>query len=328
MKKIAVAAIATLLVAVGVFAFIKSKEKISVKLAGGPTENKIAVVATLFPQFDFARAIAGDCAQITLLMPPGMESHSFEPTPADITKIGNARVFLYTGNTMEPWAKRLTASLGKKKTLLVVDVSHGVGLSGEEHAHDHKHGLGEQRGDGGKATTAPDPHIWTDPNNAMIMARNITAALSAVDPKNEALYKENAKNYIAQLVSIDRDLKTAVASAKRREIVMGGRNAMYYFLKRYGITARSAFDSCSAGQEPSVKAIAELKDEIQNEGLEIIYYEELQEPRVARALAEGTEARLLLLHSLHNLTKEEFDAGNTYVSIMRQNLENLKEGLR
>lgn len=315
MKKIIVLSVVALLAIL--FIFARSREKISVKLAGS-TDEKISVVTTLFPVYDFARAIAGDQAQITLLLPPGMESHSFEPTPADIATISTARVFFYTSDVMEPWAQKLTDGLEKGKKLLLVDSSQGITMtsSGEKHEEsepDHEH--------------VEDPHIWTDPNNAMVMTKNILSALTAVDPKNEAYYLENAKKQLTELSALDHDIKTAAATAKRREIIMGGRNAMSYFFKRYGITAHSAFDSCSTGQEPSVKSIVELKELIEKNDVRVIYYEELQEPRVARALAEGTDAKLLLLHSLHNLSKEDFDAGETYLSLMRQNLENLKEGL-
>lgn len=311
------------LIAAAVLAFASNREKISVKLAGGEPEEKITVVATLFPQYDFARRIAGDRAEVSLLLPPGMESHSYEPSPADIVGIGRARVFLYTGDAMEPWAKRLAAGFEKRRPLLV-DVSHGVALlsSGEPHSRDSDH-----MHEGNGHYDENDPHIWTDPSNAIIMTRNILAALVAVDPKNEAFYRENAKEYLAELVSLDQDIKAAVVAAKRREIVIGGRNAMRYFMRHYGITAHAAFESCSAEQEPSVRTMAWLKDIIEKKGFPVVYYEELQTPRVAQSLAEGTGAKLLLLHSAHNLSKEDFAAGRTYISLMRQNLENLKEGL-
>lgn len=299
------------------FIFARSREKISLRLAG-PTDGKISVVTTIFPVYDFTRAIAGDRARITLLLPPGMESHSFEPTPADIAAISVARVFFYTNKTMEPWAPKLADSFEKGKKPLLADSSLGITMA----ASDEKH-----EGSGSGHEAIEDPHIWTDPNNAMVMTKNILNALIAVDPKNETYYRENAKKRLAELSALDRDIKTVSATAKRREIVMGGRNAMSYFFQRYGIKARSAFDSCSAGQEPSVKAIVELKELIEKNDVRVIYYEELHEPRVARALAEGTNAKLLLLHSLHNLSKADFEAGETYISLMRQNLENLKEGL-
>lgn len=315
MKKIIVLFVVALLAIL--FIFARSREKLSLRLAG-PTDEKISVVTTIFPVYDFTRAIAGNRVRITLLLPPGMESHSFEPTPADIAAISAARVFFYTSKAMEPWALKLAGGFEKGKKPLLVDSSLGIAMA----AFSEKHKDSES---GHEAME--DPHIWTDPNNAMVMTKNILDALIAVDPKNETYYRENAKKRLAELSALDRDIKIAVAKAKRREIVLGDRNAMNYFFKRYGITARAAFDSCSAGQEPSVKAIVELKEMIEKNDVSVIYYEELHEPRVARALAEGADARLLSLHSLHNLSKADFDAGETYISLMRRNLENLKEGL-
>lgn len=311
------------LIAAAVLILAGNREKISVKLAGGESEDKITIVATLFPQYDFARRIAGSRAAVTLLLPPGMESHSYEPSPADIARIGQARVFLYTGDEMEPWAKKLAAGFEKRKPLLV-DVSHGIALlyDGDAHSRDHT----RERGGNGRHEEN-DPHIWTDPNNAIIMTKNVLAALVAVDPQNKDFYRENAKNYLAELVSLDQDIKAAVIAAKRREIVIGGRNAMRYFMKRYGITAYAAFDSCSAEQEPSLRTMTQLREIIKMKNCGVVYYEELQTPRVAQSLAEETGAKLLLLHSAHNLSKEDFEAGKTYVSLMRQNLKNLKEGL-
>lgn len=128
-------------------------------------------------------------------------------------------------------------------------------------------------------------------------------------------------------MALDSEIKGAVADGGRTEVVLDGRNAMGYFMKRYGLSAHSAYDSCAAGQEPSVSAMTQLKALIEKNNIGVIYCEELSEPRIARTLAEGTDARLKLLHSLHNLSKEELDRGETYLSLMRQNLENLKEGL-
>lgn len=314
------------LTAAVIFAFALNKERISVKLAGGEPEDKIIVISTLFPQYDFARQVAGDRAEVTLLLPPGVESHSYEPTPADVVRIGQSRVFLYTGDEMEPWVKRLAAGFERGRHPLLVDVSHGIELSsaGAPHVHSDGHDHGHE---GDVFHSVNDPHIWTDPNNAIIMTRNVLAALVAVDPKNGDYYRENAKKYMAQLLLLDKGFKDALISVKRREIVIGGRNAMHYFLKRYRLTAHAAFDSCTAEQQPSVRAIVDLKDEIEKNGIPVVYYEELQTPRIALALVEGTDAKPLLLHSVHNLSKEDFDAGKTYISLMRQNLENLKEGL-
>lgn len=282
----------------------------------GTDEGKVQIVATLFPQYDFAREIAGDRAEITLLLSPGVESHSYEPTPGDIVTINNADVFLYTGPYMEVWAQSIVDSL--TGDVLICDVSQGVSLleSGEEE---------EATGEGHDHTM--DPHIWTDPNNAMEMVKNITNALCEVDQANQDYYREREQAYLQQLEELDASFQSIVDSSSRKELVFGGRFALQYFTHRYGLTAVSAYDSCSHETEPSVAAIAEIIDRVQQDQIPVVYYEELTDPKVTRTICEATGAQMLLFHSCHNVSKDEFDGGATYLSLMQQNAENLKKGL-
>lgn len=269
--------------------------------------DKLQIVATLFPQYDFARQIAGDKAEVILLLPPGVESHSFEPTPSDIIKINRSDLFVYTGDTMEVWAGRIIdgmKSAGSES--LVLDVSQGIDLTDDG---------------------VVDPHIWTDPVNAEAMSANILEALCSLDPANTDYYRANAAGFSAALSDLDAEFQTIVNNGKRNKIIFGSRFALHYFVKRYGLTAESAFDSCSSETEPSVRAVAELIERIKNEEIPVIYYAELEDPKVARAISAETGAKLLLFHSCHNVTKEELEEGVTYLSLMKQNAEHLKEGL-
>lgn len=275
--------------------------------------DKLRIVASLFPQFDFAREICGDKADITLLLPPGVDSHSFEPTPSDIVRIGEADVFLFTGSTMEPWA----AKLSEATTGQVVDVSEGAKLLDGNSMHKHE--------DHSSALPDTDPHIWTNPQNAIVMVQNICATVCAADPENSSYYEENAQNYIASLSALDNEIENAVQSGKRKKIMFGGHFAMRYFTERYGITYEAAFDSCSGETEPSPAALMHIIEEMKSENIPVIYFEELSTPRTASLIAEETGAQMLLLHSCHNLAPEE--ANETYLSLMRKNLENLKIGL-
>ena len=277
-----------------------------------PEDGKVRVVASLFPQYDFTRQIAGELAEVTLLLPPGVESHSFEPAPADILKIDGADLFVYTGAAMEPWAERLAGSLtGEVK---VVDVSANIPLDAEEDGDGHDHG-------------GVDPHIWTSPQNAKRMVDNLTAALAEADPAHAGTYRTNAAAYKERLDALDAELRELVEHAARREIVFGGRFALHYFVKEYGLDYLAAFDSCSHETEPSARAVAGIVDEIEGKGIPVIYYEELADPKVARAIAEETGAEPLLLHSCHNVSRQELEEGATYLSLMEQNVQNLREGL-
>ncbi len=146
-------------------------------------------------------------------------------------------------------------------------------------------------------------------------------------PENEAAYRANAQAYIAQLDALDADIRAAVEQAKQKDVAFGGRYAMYYFFERYGLTAVSAYENCASQAEPSVRRIMDMIGEIKEKGLSVVYYEELSDPKVARTISQETGADLLLMHPCHNVSREEWDAGETYVSLMRKNLENLKKGL-
>ena len=287
--------------------------------------DKLQIITTIFPTYDFTRQIVGDKAYVTMLLQPAQESHSYEPSPQDIIKINESDLFIYTGENMETWADNIIKS---SKNVNVLDVSNGITLISEEeiennntlehedsnennHNHEHEY----------------DPHIWTNPVYAIKMCENIEKKLEEIDPKNKEYYKENAQKYIEELKKLNNEIKDVVQNAKRKKIVSGSRFPFYYFIKEYGLEYEAAYDSCNNEAEPSAKVVANLVDIIKNENIPVIYYEELTEPIVAKSISNQTGCKMLLLHSAHNVSKEDFENGITYIQIMKQNLENLKEGL-
>ena len=274
-------------------------------------DGKLKIVATLFPQYDFVKEIAGEYASVSLLLPSGVESHSYEPTPQDIIGISEADIFLYTGEYMEAWAHDIIE--GIDSDVMVIDVSKGISLDTLETHDEHPHF---------------DPHIWTDPELAITMVQNIADALCSADSDNASVYIENADTYCAKLSKLDSDMKEMLSCAKQDTVCFGDRFAMHYFAKHYGLNYISAYDSCSEETEPSAKAIAQIIDTIKEKGITAVFHGELTKPTVAQAIANDTGAQLLLLHSCHNVSKEEFECGASYLSLMYQNLENLREGLK
>ncbi len=305
----------------------------------GLTDNEeegLKVVATLFPQYDFAREIAGDKAEITLLLPPGAEAHSFEPTPADIIKINKADLFIYTGPDMENWAQRIIDGLDNPD-IIILNASQGINLASGEpcpdsncqqqngdestgHSHEPDISLGEDH-------PLNDPHIWTSPLIAGEIVENIAEALCVADPQNREYFQENKRAYQRKLNDLDQSFKAVIKAGKRNKMVFGSSFAFYYFTSHYGLDVLAAYDSCSSHTEPSVKRIAEIIDTVKKEGIPVIYYDGLTEPKIAAAISEATGAKMLLFHSCHNLSKEEKENGASYLSLMEQNLENLKQGL-
>ncbi len=277
--------------------------------------QKIKIIATLFPQYDFARQIAGDKAEISLLLPPGTESHTFDPKPSDIANIYNADIFIYTGEAMEPWAKKIIDGLTNEK-LLVIDCSEGVDIFKDDDVHDEDNEDHEY-----------DPHIWLDPSIAIDIVDKITKAICTKDYDNSEYYQLNANDYANQLKQLDNDFYEAVRNGKRDTIVFGGRFSYIYFLNHYGLNYKTVYDSCSSQAEPSISKVVEIINYIKENNIPAIYHEEFVSSKVADSIAEQTGAKSLLFSTVHNLSEEELENGATYIGIMRQNLENLKEGL-
>ena len=193
----------------------------------------------------------------------------------------------------------------------------------EDHDHDAEVEAGHDHSEGDGHNHTYDPHIWTSPKNAMIMVNNILEALCEVDPENADYYKDNANAYLAELEELDHELKDVVANAKRDTIYHGGRFAMQYLTNQYGIHYVSApFEA-----EPSAALVAQMIKEIKEQNISVIYYEELVDPKISQMISDETGAKMLLLHSCHNVSKEDFNNGVTYLSLMKQNVENLKVGL-
>lgn len=279
--------------------------------------NKISVVCTLFPQYDFVREIAGDKAEITLLLTPGTDSHSYDPSPADMVKINECNLFVYTGETMEAWAESIISTLSESVEVLNVseeiqpeksDANHS---DHSEDSHDH----------------SADPHIWTSPVNSMEIVRRICAKLCEIDPENAYFYKNNELIYLEKLAALDGNLRAVSDSAKNKTVVMCDRFAMLYFCEEYGLDYIAAFDSCTSNTEPSPAVIVKIVNEVKSKNIPAVFCAELSNRKVADAVAQQTGVSVLELHSCHNLSAEDFDAGETYLTLMERNLKNLKTAL-
>jgi|LSQX01.3.fsa_nt_gb zinc transport system substrate-binding protein len=283
-------------------------------------KTDINIITTLFPQYDFTKQIAKEHANVSLLLPPGLEAHSYDPPPQDIVRIRNADLFIYTGKYMEPWVGRLIEGIQEDK-LIVVDVSKGIELIDEDEQHEH-HGHGHEHSSEGK-----DPHIWLDPIYAQKMIDNIVEGLIQIDLDNKNIYIKNAKEYKMKLQDLHNNYITTFNSIENKKIMFGGHFAFRYFAKRYGLEYASPYEGFAPDAEPSPQKVAELISNIQETGLKYIYYEELVEPRVAQVISEGSGAEMLLLHAAHNISKDEYENGITYLEIMEENLKKLKLGL-
>lgn len=286
--------------------------------------DRLSVVCSIFAPYDFARRIAGDRAEVKMLLPTGVESHSYEPTPRDIIELENSDIFFYVSEHTETWVTQITDAV-ENESVKKIDIADELGIVINDHDHDHGHHHGEEHDWHDESET--DEHIWTNLETATKMIDCIAKEMGKADTDNADYYSENAKAYSAEILKLRDDFLRLVKSSKRREIVSGSRFAMKNFTREFGIEFTAAFDSCVDNTEPSASVMAQIIDKINADNLPVVFYEELTEPKIARAVSIETGAKMLLLHSCHNVSSDEMKRGETYLSLMRQNYRNLKEAL-
>jgi len=274
------------------------------------TTNGISVIATLFPQYDFARAILGEKGNAVLLLSPGADSHNFELTPTDIRKINNSDIFVYTGPDMEVWVDSIINSINAK--VKVVNLSEGLTLKETDHGHDHG---------------AMDPHLWTNPVYAKEMLKAICNSICQTDPENKDYYEANYLSYSQELEAIDTEIKDIASNANNNCLYFSGKFAFYHFVEEYGFTYAAPFNSCSDVQIESPAAINNLIESIKNSNTKYVFYEELSNNSILETIVAQTNVTPLLLHSTHNVSKEEYENGVTYASLMKNNVLNLRKAL-
>ena len=270
-------------------------------------DGTISVVATIFPAYDFAVHVAGENGDVALLLPPGSESHTYEPTAQDILKIQNCDLFIYTGGESDAWADKILRSLDREvSTLKMMDC---VTLLANEH--------GEY-----------DEHVWTAPANAVKITESIKNALCAVDGIRKDSYEKNASAYIAEINDLDQDFKDFFSVSKPELLIFGDRFPLMYFTDAYDLTYDAAFPGCAEHAEPSAAAIKRLIEKVREKHISTVYYIEFSNHTVADSIAEATGARTALFYTCHNVSKEQLENGVTYVSLMRANLATLKDSLK
>ena len=376
-----------------------SQEKINGGRAGtsapvAEENSRLQVVTTIFPQYDFARHIAGDRADVTMLLKPGEEVHSYEPTPQDIKKIQNCDLFIYVGGENDVWVENILDSVkgdqeGPQTVRLLAlvetyseehlegmmeekghdhDHEHEPeGTAEEDHDHDHKADASDQNTKGTDTHSThvhsheeePDEHVWTSPQNCVILIEKLTEEFCAADPVNAEYYRKNGDAYRKEFEELDARYRDMAASAPRKTILFGDRFPFRYLAEELGLTCYAAFPGCSSESEPSAATIAFLIDKAAEEKLPVIFQIEFSNGNIARAISEAAELKMkinaakqaeessggennsglsaaeaggmkiqvLQLHSCHNITADEFKSGQTCLSLMTKNLEALRTAL-
>jgi len=297
-------------------------------------DGPLKIVATVFPAYDFARAAAGDRAEVRLLLPPGAESHSYEPTPADILAVQECDLFLSIGGESEAWVDTIldavrpgNATLRMMDCVELLDEEIVEGMEtepghehGNEHGDDHDHGAGHLG-----EVVEKDEHVWTSPRNAAKIVHAVAEKLAEIDAEHAAQYLADGEAYEEKILALDREFEEFFAGSERETIVFGDRFPLRYFADRYDLDYAAAFPGCGTQTEPSAATVAYLTDRVIREGISTVWYIEFSNHLVADSIAEATGARTAMFHTCHNVSAQELASGATYCSLMEGNLEALKE---
>ena len=288
------------------------------------TENssgKLKVVTTIFPAYDFARNVFGETAEVTMLLKPGTESHSFDPSAKDVVKIDECDLFIYNGGESDEWVENILKSTENVKALKMVDAVEVLGeedtdgMPAEEHAeHDDD-------------DEEYDEHVWTSPKNAALITESICDKAKEISPENAAVFDKNAESYIAKINVLDERFSELLAGEKRY-FVFGDRFPLLYCFKEYGLNYYAAFPGCAAETEPSAQTISFLSKKLkESDTIKTVFYIELSNHKLAENLASESNLPTAEFHSCHNITSDDFEAGENYISLMERNYQTLKTAL-
>ncbi|MBR3177444.1 zinc ABC transporter substrate-binding protein [Candidatus Saccharibacteria bacterium] len=290
--------------------------------------KKVSIITTNFPAYDFARAVAGEEADIKMLIKPGAEIHDFEPTPQDIIDIKNSKMFIYTGGESDEWIEDVLDDINTNDTKLfrMMDVVEAVE---EEIADGMEHEDGNEEGQEHEKEEAEyDEHVWTSLKNAQKIVGNIKDELVKISPENKDIFESNAEKYVNKLGKIEQEFQNVVKNGSRKTIVFGDRFPLRYFVDDYGLSYFAAFPGCSDQTEASSKTVAFLVDKIKSEKIPVVFKIEMSSGKIADTIANETGAKVLTFNSAHNISADDFKNGMTYAEIMEKNVKALEEALR
>ncbi len=291
--------------------------------------SELSIVTTCFPPYDFARAVKGNTDNITMLISAGAEAHSYEPTPLDILKIQQCDVFIYIGGEGEVWADEILNSMDTSGKYILklsdyAELLEEADIEGANSAHEHhNHSEHEEEHD----DCDFDEHIWTSPENAISMTEAVCNTLSDADSKKADLYRKNTEKYTDKLRKLDSDFRDMISGAKSNLIVVGDRFPFRYLADEYNLQYYSAFSGCSSETEPGVYTMAFLINKVLENKVKNIFCLEFSTRKVAEKLSDATGAEILTLHSCSNVSRDDFRNNVTYIDLMYQNLNTLKEAL-
>jgi len=286
----------------------------------------LPVAATILPLGDFCQKIGGDLVRVQVLIPPGASPHVFEPAPSVMAAASQAKVFVYIGAGLEPWASRLLRARNSK-SLVVVAAARGIPLLNMADHHHHREAAPGHAGKPGQEAARAEsltgnPHIWLDPVLAQQICRKIAAAFIQADPQHRAQYTANLQAYLAALAALNRDVERHAKSWRLRDYV-AFHPAFAYFARRYGLHCVGTIEA-SPGREPTPRYLSNLVAAIHHYKIKVVFAEPQLNPRVADVIAHEAGVKVLLLDPLGGRPPY----GDDYIQLMRHNLATLDQALQ
>jgi zinc transport system substrate-binding protein len=278
-------------------------------------DQKLRVIATIFPIYDFARNIGGDKTKVTMLLPPATDAHHYELKPEDIVKVSKTEIFLFTNFEMEQWAYKIINAAAENTNILAVESGNGALLLPLDEEEEKNH------------VSKFDPHIWLDFDNAQKMVDNIATAFIKKDQRHSDYYLKNAHDYKLKLIALDKKYRKELTKCSTRVVLDAGHRAFCYLAQKYNLKYMAAYN-ISADAEPSPQKILTLIRQVKAMKIPYIYYEGLIVPNLAQMIVRETGAGLLKLNNGHNITSEDIKKGKSFISLMEENLINLKKGMQ
>ncbi len=290
-------------------------------------EETLAIVATVYPSYDFALQLTEQfdlSCEVKLLLTPGGESHSYEPTPSDVAAIQTCDLFIYIGGASETWVDYLLESTRKDKAnLRLMDYVTPITTT-----HDHDHEEEHETHVREEADLAEyDEHIWTSPLNAAAMVEAIAEQLCLLSPENQEICQKNEAALCSTMKTLDAEYRSAAESAGSKPLVFGDRFPFLYLAEEYGFAYEAAFSGCSSDTDASAATLSALISIVKDQQIDTIFYLENSSKKIADAICEATGAQAKLLHSCNNISKEDFSAGKHFQTFMQENLTAIKEAL-
>lgn len=313
--------------------------------SGESDSDKLRVVATIFPGYDWVRQIMGDraaAADLTMLLDNGVDLHSYQPTTDDIIKVFDCDLFIYVGGESDGWAENALKTAANKDikvvSLLEVlgervkteEIVEGMQDADHAHAHDHDHEHEHEHDHSHDHEEEADEHVWLSLKNAETLVGAISDALQELDPDNKDTYAANASAYIEKLSALDGAYQSAVDSAARKTVLFGDRFPFRYLVDDYGLSYYAAFAGCSAESEASFETVSFLAKKVDELGLPCVLTIEGKNHKLAETIVQSTAGKnqkVLTMDSMQSTTSEDAANGATYLSVMEQNLSVLKEAL-